>query len=80
MRNVNIELRPEEFLGLVGKSGCGKSVTALSLAALAASSPLRIASKTVELDGEVILRLPLRLLQDIRGKRVSYIFRILSQL
>ena len=80
MRNVDFELRPGECLGLVGESGCGKSVTALSLAALAASPPLRIASGTVELDGEDILRLPLKLLQDIRGKRVSYIFRILSQL
>ena len=50
-------------------------MTALSLAALAASPPLRIASGTVELDEEDILRLPLRLLQDIRGKRVSYFFQ-----
>ena len=50
-------------------------MTALSLAALAASPPLQIASGTVELDGQDILHLPLRLLQDIRGKRVSYIFQ-----
>ena len=75
VRNVDFELRPGECLGLVGESGCGKSVTALSLAALAASPPLQIASGTVELDGQDILRLPLRLLQDIRGKRVSYIFQ-----
>ncbi|MAA69421.1 MAG: peptide ABC transporter permease [Deltaproteobacteria bacterium] len=75
LRNVDFELRPGECLGLVGESGCGKSVTALSLAALAASPPLQITSGTVELDGEDILRLPLRLLQDIRGKRVSYIFQ-----
>ena len=62
-------------MGLVGESGYGKSVTALSIAALAASPPLRIALGTVELDGEDTLRLPLRLLQDIRGKRVSYIFQ-----
>ena len=37
LRNVDFELRPGECLGLVGESGCGKSVTALSLAALAAS-------------------------------------------
>ena len=65
MRNVDFELRPGECLGLVGESGCGKSVTALSLAALAASPPLQIASGTVELDGQDILHLPLRLLQDI---------------
>ena len=50
-------------------------MTALFLAALAASPPLQISSGTVKLDGEDILRLPLRLLQDIRGKRVSYIFQ-----
>ena len=75
VRNVDFELRPGECLGLVGESGCGKSVIALSIAAPAASPPLRIATGTVELDGENILRLPLRLLQDIRGKRVSYIFQ-----
>ena len=75
VRNVDFELRPGECLGLVGESGCGKSVTALSLAALAASPPLQISSGTVKLDGEDILRLPLRLLQDIRGKRFSYIFQ-----
>ena len=48
VRNVDFELRPGECLGLVGESGCGKSVTALSLAALAASPPLQIASGTVE--------------------------------
>ena len=50
-------------------------MTALSLAALATSPPLQISSGTVELDGKDILRLPLRLLQDIKGKRVSYIFQ-----
>ena len=75
VRNVDFKLRPGECLGLVGESGCGKSVTALSLAALATSPPLQISSGTVELDGEDILRLPLRLLQDIKGKRVSYIFQ-----
>ena len=75
VRNVDFELRPGECLGLVGESGCGKSVTALSLAALAASPPLQISSGTVKLNGEDILRLPLRLLQDIRGKRFSYIFQ-----
>ncbi len=51
VRNVDFELRPGECLGLVGESGCGKSVTALSLAALAASPPLQISSGTVKLDG-----------------------------
>ena len=36
VRNVDFELRPGECLGLIGELGCGKSVTALSLAALAA--------------------------------------------
>ena len=50
-------------------------MTALFLAALAVTTPLQISSVTVELDGEDILRLPLRPLQGIRGKRVSYIFQ-----
>ena len=50
-------------------------MTALSLAALATSPPLQISSGTVELDRKDLLRLPLRLLQDIKVKRVSYIFQ-----
>ena len=62
VRNVDFELRPGECLGLVGESECGKSVTALSLAALAASPPLQITGGSVELDGVDILRIPLWLL------------------
>lgn len=75
VRGVDFALRPGECLGLVGESGCGKSVTALSLSALAASPPLRITSGVVELEGQDLLGLPLSLLQDLRGKRVSYIFQ-----
>ena len=72
---IGFEVGRGETFSLVGESGCGKSVTALSLAALAASPPLQISSGTEELDGKDILRLALRLLQDIRGKRFSYIFQ-----
>ena len=75
VRKVDFELRPGECLGLVGDLNCGKSVTALSLVPLATYPPLQISSGTVELDGGDIQRLPLRLLQDIWGKRVSYIFQ-----
>ncbi len=75
VRNLNLVLQPGECLGLVGESGCGKSVTALSLSALAASPPLRITSGVVALEGTDLIGLPLPLLQDIRGRRVSYIFQ-----
>ena len=65
-----------ECLGLVGDFGCGKSVTVLSLVALATSPPLRINAGSVELDGVDSLCYPLGAPQDIRGKRVSYIFGI----
>jgi peptide/nickel transport system ATP-binding protein len=62
-------------VALVGESGCGKSVTALSILRLVASPPGRIESGAVELEGRDLLRLGEREVRQVRGNAVSMIFQ-----
>ncbi|MEW6774961.1 MAG: ABC transporter ATP-binding protein [Bdellovibrionota bacterium] len=64
-----------ETLCLVGESGCGKSVTALSLLRLIASPPGRIASGKIVFDGQDILTLSDKDLRKIRGRRIAMVFQ-----
>jgi oligopeptide/dipeptide ABC transporter ATP-binding protein len=64
-----------ETLGLVGESGCGKSVTALSIARLLPTPPGRYVSGEILLDGRDVLKMPNGELRAIRGGVVSYIFQ-----
>jgi oligopeptide/dipeptide ABC transporter ATP-binding protein len=72
---VSFQLRRGEILGLVGESGCGKSVTALSLVRLIPSPPGRIVAGSVEFEGADLLRLPTSELRQIRGRNISMIFQ-----
>jgi oligopeptide/dipeptide ABC transporter ATP-binding protein len=63
-----------ETLGMVGESGCGKSVTALSLLRLI-PSPGRIAAGRVLLDGRDLLTLSEAQMQQIRGNRIAMVFQ-----
>src|SRR5207249_9309651 len=60
---------------LVGESGCGKSVTALSIARLVPSPPARYAGGEILLDGQDVLRMSNPELRQIRGGVVSYVFQ-----
>jgi peptide/nickel transport system ATP-binding protein len=62
-------------VALVGESGCGKSVTALSILRLVACPPGRIESGVIELEGTNLLDLPERGMRDVRGNAVSMIFQ-----
>jgi oligopeptide/dipeptide ABC transporter ATP-binding protein len=73
--NVSLRLDRGETLGLVGESGCGKSVTALSIVRLIPSPPGRIEAGRVLLDGEDLLRLPPERLRRVRGRSVGMIFQ-----
>jgi peptide/nickel transport system ATP-binding protein/oligopeptide transport system ATP-binding protein len=73
--NVSLRLDRGETLGLVGESGCGKSVTALSILRLIPSPPGRIEAGRVRLDGEDVLRLPPGRLRHVRGRSVGMIFQ-----
>lgn len=72
---VDFEVKKGEVLGLVGESGCGKSVTALSLLQLVTSPPGRIVNGKVELLGINLLKLEGRENQKIRGQKISMIFQ-----
>ncbi len=71
---VDFEVYPGEVLGLVGESGCGKSVTSLSIMRLI-SKPGRVDGGEILLDGENLLNLTEEEMVKIRGNRVSMIFQ-----
>jgi peptide/nickel transport system ATP-binding protein len=72
---VSFDVPRAQTVALVGESGCGKSVTALSILRLVASPPGRIDSGSVELEGRDLLRLSEREMRDVRGNLVSMIFQ-----
>ncbi len=72
---VSFDLKPGEIVGLVGESGCGKSVTALGLLRLIPSPPGRIIGGRISLDGEDLMGLPIREMRRIRGQTISMVFQ-----
>src|ERR1700730_17056581 len=72
---VSFTVRPAETLAIVGESGCGKSVTALSLMRLVPDPPGRIVGGTVRLAGVDLLRLEEEAMRRVRGKDISMIFQ-----
>ena len=75
VNKVSLALRPGECLGLIGESGSGKSVTALSVMGLVASPPGVITGGAVRLEGRDLIGAPYELLRSLRGRRVAYIFQ-----
>jgi oligopeptide/dipeptide ABC transporter ATP-binding protein len=73
--HVSFEIRQGEVLGLVGESGCGKSVTAMSLMRLIPSPPGQIDGGCVWWGGRNLLAIPASEMRDIRGREVSFIFQ-----
>jgi peptide/nickel transport system ATP-binding protein len=73
LHGIDLDIAPGEALGLVGESGCGKSVT--WLAALGLLPGKATVSGSVKIDGQEILGRPRSLLERIRGGRVAMIFQ-----
>ncbi|MBB1596120.1 ABC transporter ATP-binding protein [Achromobacter sp. UMC46] len=71
---LSFDLLPGETLGLVGESGCGKSVTSLSIMRLL-RAPGRVAGGSIEFDGRDLLALPDKSMRAIRGNQISMIFQ-----
>ena len=72
---VDLRLERGRTLGIVGESGCGKSVTALSIMGLVPQPPGRIAAGEVRFEGEDLLKAPVQRLRDLRGHQLSMIFQ-----
>ncbi len=72
--DVSFSMRAGETLGVVGESGCGKSVTALSVMRLV-SSPGKIVDGEINFDGESILTKNQEEMTDLRGSKISMIFQ-----
>ena len=75
VQEVSFTVHPGETLGVVGESGCGKSMTALSLMQLIPSPPGKITSGEIIYKGEDLLKKSEREIQNIRGKEISMIFQ-----
>jgi peptide/nickel transport system permease protein len=73
--NVNIELQRGEILGLVGESGCGKTVTSQSILRLLPSPPAQIISGEVHYGGRDLLKLSTKELRSVRGNDIAMVFQ-----
>jgi peptide/nickel transport system ATP-binding protein/oligopeptide transport system ATP-binding protein len=73
--DTSFSIRPGETLGLVGESGCGKTVTALALMRLLQSPPGRIEAGEILFKGADLLKLPERDMRRIRGNEISMVFQ-----
>ena len=72
---VSFSVREGETLGVVGESGCGKSLTALALMGLLPTPPLALAGGTARLDGVDLLALDQGGMSRVRGDRMAMIFQ-----
>ncbi|MEC9292721.1 MAG: ABC transporter ATP-binding protein [Chloroflexota bacterium] len=75
VNDVSFKLREGETLGLVGESGCGKSVTALSIMRLVPSPPGRIVSGDVIFQDQNLLKISEEEMQNVRGRDIGMIFQ-----
>lgn len=73
--DVSLKVSPGKTLGIVGESGCGKSVTSLSVLRLIASPPGKIVGGEIFYKGKDLLKLSNEEMRKIRGKEISMIFQ-----
>jgi oligopeptide/dipeptide ABC transporter ATP-binding protein len=74
VNGISFEIGPGETLGIVGESGCGKSVTALALLGLLPRAG-RVRSGSARFDGRDLLQLNQRALRRVRGRQIAMIFQ-----
>jgi len=75
LSGVQLALHRGEMLGLVGESGCGKSVTAMSVLRLLPEGHYRVPRGGISFDGRDLLALDEQGMQQIRGRRIAMIFQ-----
>ncbi|MCY7369564.1 MAG: ABC transporter ATP-binding protein [Polaromonas sp.] len=72
---VSFSVKAGRTLGIVGESGCGKSVTSLSIMGLLPKGQGRIAGGSIDFDGVDLAQLPQKALRALRGNRIAMIFQ-----
>ena len=72
---ISFAIEKGKTLGIVGESGCGKSVTALSIMGLIPKPPAEIVTGEVLFDGRDLTKLSERKLEDVRGREIAMIFQ-----
>jgi ABC-type dipeptide/oligopeptide/nickel transport system ATPase component len=75
VRDVSFSIYPGQTLAVVGESGCGKSVTALSILRLIPSPPGKVLGGKVMFEDRDLLRLSEREMRNVRGKEIAMIFQ-----
>jgi len=75
IRDLSFSVGRNETLAIVGESGCGKSITSLSVMRLIPASQGRVARGSIRLDGQELLALPEAGMEKIRGNRMAMIFQ-----
>jgi oligopeptide/dipeptide ABC transporter ATP-binding protein len=75
VRDVSLSIFPGQTLAVVGESGCGKSVTALSILRLIPSPPGRVLSGEIQFAGRDLLKLSENQMRSVRGKDIAMIFQ-----
>lgn len=73
--HVSVDVQEGEILGIVGESGCGKSMTALAIMGLIPSPPGKITSGSIRLGDQELVGLDAEALRRIRGKEIGMIFQ-----
>lgn len=75
LNDINLNVRAGEAVGIVGESGCGKSMTALTIMRLVPAPSGRISKGKILLEGQNLLELSEKQMRDIRGNKISMIFQ-----
>jgi oligopeptide/dipeptide ABC transporter ATP-binding protein len=75
VRGVSMVLYPNEILAVVGESGCGKSLTALSVLALHASPPLHVTAGSIMFEGRDLTKVSRSDMRAIRGAEIAMVFQ-----
>lgn len=74
LRGISFDLEPGQTLGVVGESGCGKSMTAFAVMGML-QAPGRITAGSIKLEGRELVGLPEKALREVRGEQIALVMQ-----